>query len=80
MYVFIKELRQAFVDMGYMRNVLMNERASVLDKQNAPDIETISPRNGPSTIEFKNVSFSYENATEFLLHVSITVFTTILVT
>jgi len=54
-----QELRQSFVDMGYIRNVLMSVSPTVLANPLAPSIETLAPRNGPSELEFRNVSFHY---------------------
>ena len=52
-----QELRQAYVDMSYMTNVLVNIKPSVKIEPDSPDIELLAPRNGPSLLEFKNVSF-----------------------
>ena len=54
-----QELRQSFVDMAYMRNVLTSETSSILTDSSAPSIETLAPRNGPSRLEFRNVTFRY---------------------
>jgi ABC-type multidrug transport system fused ATPase/permease subunit len=48
-----QELRQSFVDMSFMRDVLMNVKPTVMNNPDAPDIEVAAPRNGPSQIEFR---------------------------
>lgn len=48
-----QELRQSFVDMGYIRNVLMSVNPTVLTDPLAPSIEVLAPRNGPSDLEFR---------------------------
>jgi ABC-type multidrug transport system fused ATPase/permease subunit len=58
-----QELRQSFVDMGYIRNVLMSVNPTVLTDPLAPSIEVLAPRNGPSDLEFRNVTFHYGNDT-----------------
>ena len=50
-----QELRQSFVDMGYIRNVLMSVNPTVHNDPTAPSIETIAPSNGPSELEFRYV-------------------------
>lgn len=48
-----QELRQSFVDMSFMRNVLTNVKPTVQNNPLAPDIEVVAPRKGPSQIEFR---------------------------
>ena len=48
-----QELRQSFVDMGYIRNVLTSINPTVLTDPLAPSIELMAPRNGPSELEFR---------------------------
>jgi hypothetical protein len=48
-----QELRQSFVDMGFMRNVLVNVKPTIVNDPTAPSIDSLTPRNGPSTIEFR---------------------------
>ena len=62
-----QELRQAFVDMSYMRNVLVNTKATVNDDHKDVNFDLISPRSGPSLVEFRNVSFSYGVKSDELL-------------
>ena len=54
-----QELRQSFVDMAYMRNVLASKTSSIHTDPSAPSIEDVAPRNGPSRLEFRNVTFRY---------------------
>lgn len=54
-----QELRQAIVDMSFMRNVLNHVHSPVFNDPSLPDLDTVSPPAGPSTIEFKNVYFRY---------------------
>eukprot|EP01039_Chlorochromonas_danica_P002843 gene2843-3104_t len=54
-----QELRQSFVDMGTMREVLANQRPAVVDKPGSPSLDLLAPRYGPSSIEFRDVCFSY---------------------
>lgn len=51
-----QEIRQSYVDMHYMTNVLVNVKAPVGSDSNLPDIDTIHKRTGPSTLEFQGVS------------------------
>jgi len=62
-----QELRQAFVDMSYMRQVLVNTKASIKDDHKDVNFDIINPRNGPSLVEFRNVSFSYGVKSDNLL-------------
>ena len=61
-----QELRQSFVDMGYIRNILAGRSPAVVDKPHAKDLQNISPRKGPSKLEFKNVSFNYNDTLDIL--------------
>lgn len=54
-----QELRQSFVDMGTMREVLANQRPAVVDRPGSPSLDLLAPRYGPSSIEFRDVCFSY---------------------
>ena len=54
-----QELRQSFVDMAYMRNVLVSVSPRISLDPSAPDMEVVAPRNGPSRLEFRNVTFRY---------------------
>ena len=54
-----QELRQSFVDMAYMRNVLVSVSPRIALDPSAPDMEVVAPRSGPSRLEFRNVSFRY---------------------
>jgi len=54
-----QELRQSLVDMGYIRKVLEGKQPAIKDSPNAVVMDDAAPRNGPSTIEFRNVTFSY---------------------
>lgn len=62
-----QELRQAFVDMGYMRHVLVNTKPIIEDFKQDVNFDVISPRTGPSLVEFRNVSFSYGIKSDELL-------------
>jgi ABC-type transport system involved in Fe-S cluster assembly fused permease/ATPase subunit len=62
-----QELRQAFVDMSYMRNVLVNTKATINDVHKDVNFDIVSPRAGPSLVEFRNVSFSYGVKSDELL-------------
>eukprot|EP01038_Epipyxis_sp_PR26KG_P007256 gene7256-9893_t len=55
-----QELRQSFVDMGYVRQMLIEQQPTILDPPDAVSMDLLTPRNGPSTLEFKNVSFNYK--------------------
>jgi len=54
-----QELRQAYVDMGYMKDVLLRERPRIKDRETARKIDEIAPLSGPSSIEFENVHYTY---------------------
>lgn len=54
-----QELRQSFVDMGYIRGIIAGREPQVMDSPNAVALDDIAPRNGPSFIEFRNVTFRY---------------------
>lgn len=45
--------------MGYIRKVLEGKQPAIKDSPNAVVMDDVAPRNGPSTIEFRNVTFSY---------------------
>ena len=63
-----QELRQSLVDMSYVRNLLFNVKTSINDTNSNISIDNVTDRQGPSTIEFKNVSFSYdENSSNDIL-------------
>ena len=49
--------------MSYIRQVLTGKESKVQDLPHARPFDEIRPRNGPSSLEFRNVSFSYEAAT-----------------
>lgn len=58
-----QELRQAFVDMGYMRRVLTKVEPVVKDEANTVSLDLLQPRSStPSSVEFRNVSFTYQGA------------------
>ena len=48
-----QEIRQAIVDMSFMRNVLNNVHSPVFNDLSLPDIDTVAPRTGPSSVEFR---------------------------
>ena len=50
-----QEIRQAIVDMSFMRNVLNNVHSPVFNDLSLPDIDTVAPRTGPSSVEFRYV-------------------------
>jgi len=54
-----QELRQAYVDMKYITNVLGTVRSSVNKDETKPSFEEVAPRTGPSLLEFRNVSCRY---------------------
>ena len=57
-----QEIRQAYVDMGFMRHVLVDLKPNGVDNKSCNDLDMVAPRyNNPSKIEFKNVSFQYSN-------------------
>lgn len=62
-----QELRQSLVDMGYISS-LLSEKQSIVDSPDAVPMEILAPRDGPSSVEFKDVSFvypyDYETATD----------------
>jgi ABC-type multidrug transport system fused ATPase/permease subunit len=45
--------------MGYIRKVLEGKTPAISDTPDAVSLDDLSPRNGPSSIEFRNVSFAY---------------------
>lgn len=51
--------------MGYIRNVLAGYQPSVKDNPKALSLDDLKPRNGPSSIEFRNITFSYGNNSRF---------------
>ena len=61
---FKQELRQSYVDMSYMTNILVNTQPAILPDSttNLPSIEDVAPRKGPSRVEFRDVSFKYDTA------------------
>ena len=48
-----QEIRQAIVDMSFMRNVLNNVHSPVFNDLSLPNIDTVAPRTGPSSVEFR---------------------------
>jgi ABC-type transport system involved in Fe-S cluster assembly fused permease/ATPase subunit len=62
-----QELRQGFVDIGYMRETLVNVKSPTKNRRDCEDMDTVSARSGPSTIQFDNVRFSYSNSSQELL-------------
>ena len=58
-----QELRQAFVDMGYMRGVLTGVRPSVVDSAASVSFNDVRPRSEGmrSSVEFRNVTLRQHN-------------------
>jgi ABC-type transport system involved in Fe-S cluster assembly fused permease/ATPase subunit len=54
-----QELRQSFVDMGYIREIVAGREPLVVDAPQAASLDTLAPRQGPSSLEFRNVTFRY---------------------
>eukprot|EP01041_Mallomonas_annulata_P010862 gene10862-22680_t len=50
-----QELRQAYVDMGYMRNILTDQVSSISQATGAPRIDEVAPILGPSSLEFRDL-------------------------
>ena len=59
-----REIKQSLLDMDKMFR-LLGENREVADKPGAPDLPA-----GPATVEFRNVTFSYEAARQILFDVS----------
>lgn len=57
-----QELRQAYVDMEYMRYVLQRQPA-IKQNETANDFDVITQKGSPSVVEFKNVTFRYREST-----------------
>lgn len=47
--------------MGYIREVLAGRTPVVSELPQAKSLEDLSPRKGPSKLEFRNVSFRYND-------------------
>lgn len=47
--------------MAYIRQVLEGKQPAIKDLPGAVDLDDLSPRLGPSSVEFRNVSFSYKD-------------------
>ena len=62
-----QELRQAAVDMSFMRNVLNHVHSPVFNDPSLPDLDALSPSVGPSIIEFRDVRFRYPAEKEDVL-------------
>eukprot|EP01042_Synura_sphagnicola_P008725 gene8725-11192_t len=62
-----QEIRQAHVDMGFMRNVLLNEKSSIVQDKDARAIDEAAPISTASSLEFRNVTFHYGNSSKPLL-------------
>ena len=62
-----QELRQAVVDMSFMRNVLNHVHSPVSNDPSLPDLDALSPPVGPSTVEFRDVRFRYPAEKEDVL-------------
>jgi ATP-binding cassette, subfamily B, heavy metal transporter len=62
-----REIKQALLDMDKMFR-LLGENREVADKPGAPDLPA-----GPATVEFSNVTFSYEKDRQILFEVSFSI-------
>jgi ABC-type multidrug transport system fused ATPase/permease subunit len=50
--------------MGFMQKLLTQQHATITDIDGAKDINELAPAIGPSSIEFKNVTFRYNSTVE----------------
>jgi len=45
--------------MSYIQNILTDQQPAITDQPHAQSLDLLAPRSGPSSVEFRNVTFAY---------------------